>query len=92
MYYGVGTGKTFIMINVAELIYFQNKELHELRLKNEEANTVITPIPAGDIQKAELGDAPHIRGYLQSASESDPLYHLKGWFNEDGSIRIELVK
>jgi len=49
-------------------------------------------IKISDVQKAELGDAPHISGYLQSASESDPLYKLKGWFNEDGSIRIELVK
>jgi len=28
---------------------------------------------------------------LRSASEVDKQYKLKGWFNEDGTIRIELV-
>mgnify|MGYP003341003640 CR=1 FL=1 len=73
------------------IIGFQNlensKEALEPELERRNMNIKIS-----DVQKAELGDAPHIRGYLQSASESDPLYHLKGWFNEDGSIRIELVK
>lgn len=36
-------------------------------------------------------DAPHVQGYLVSASEKDPKYRIKGWFNEDGTIRIELV-
>lgn len=44
------------------------------------------------IQKNGIGDAPHINGYLQSASDADKSkYRLKGWFNEDGTIRIELV-
>lgn len=38
-----------------------------------------------------FGDKPHMVGYLQSASDSDKQYKLKGWFNEDGTIRIELV-
>lgn len=41
----------------------------------------------------ELGDAPHMIGYLESASNADKeTYRIKGWFNEDGTIRIELVK
>ena len=44
------------------------------------------------LQKNGHGDAPHISGYLQSASDADKSkYRLKGWFNEDGTIRIELV-
>lgn len=45
------------------------------------------------LQKNGLGDAPHIEGYLESASDADKgKYRLKGWFNEDGSIRIEIVQ
>ena len=41
----------------------------------------------------DLGEAPHITGYLESASSADgSAYKLKGWFNEDGTIRLELVK
>lgn len=44
------------------------------------------------LQKNGTGDAPHISGYLESASDADKgKYRLKGWFNEDGTIRIELV-
>jgi hypothetical protein len=38
-----------------------------------------------------MGDKPHMTGYLTSASDSDKQYKLKGWFNEDGTFRIELV-
>jgi len=38
------------------------------------------------------GDQPHFGGYLSSGHPSDPHFTLKGWFNEDGQIRIELVK
>ena len=38
-----------------------------------------------------MEDKPHFDGYLRSASESDKQYRLKGWFNEDGTIRLELV-
>jgi hypothetical protein len=38
-----------------------------------------------------MEDRPHFDGYLRSASEVDKQYKLKGWFNEDGTIRIELV-
>jgi hypothetical protein len=38
-----------------------------------------------------MDDKPHFDGYLRSASEADKKYKLKGWFNEDGTIRIELV-
>jgi hypothetical protein len=45
------------------------------------------------LQKNGLGDAPHIEGYLESASDADKgRYRLKGWFNEDGSLRIEIVQ
>jgi hypothetical protein len=38
-----------------------------------------------------MSDKPHMTGYLTSASDSDKQYKLKGWFNEDGTFRIELV-
>lgn len=38
-----------------------------------------------------MGERPHMVGYLTSASDSDSKYKLKGWFNEDGTFRIELV-
>lgn len=45
------------------------------------------------LQKNGVGEAPHIEGYLESASDADRgKYRLKGWFNEDGSIRIEIVQ
>jgi len=38
-----------------------------------------------------MADKPHFDGYLRSASDTDKQYRLKGWFNEDGTIRLELV-
>jgi len=38
-----------------------------------------------------MGDKPHMTWYLTSASDNDKQYKLKGWFNEDGTLRIELV-
>jgi len=39
-----------------------------------------------------LGERPHLAGYLQSASNADKkMYRIKGWINQDGSIRLELV-
>jgi hypothetical protein len=34
------------------------------------------------------GNRPHLRGYLTSASDKDKEYKLKGWFNEDGTVRL----
>jgi len=42
--------------------------------------------------KKGMEDRPHFSGYLRSASSVDKEYRLKGWFNGDGSIRLELVK
>lgn len=38
------------------------------------------------------GERAHLSGYLSSGHPHDPMFKLKGWFNEDGTIRIELVK
>lgn len=38
------------------------------------------------------GERAHVAGYLSSGHPNDPMFKLKGWFNEDGTIRIELVK
>ena len=51
-----------------------------------------TSVSFRTLQKNGFGDAPHISGYLESASDADRnKYRLKGWFNQDGTIRIELV-
>jgi len=50
-----------------------------------------TTIKFDAIIEKGMGEKPHMTGYLQSASDSDKQYKLKGWFNEDGTFRIELV-
>jgi hypothetical protein len=58
----------------------------------DNAGIYTTELSFRTLQKDGTGDAPHISGYLQSASDADKVkYRLKGWFNEDGTIRIELV-
>jgi hypothetical protein len=50
-----------------------------------------TTIKFDTILEKGMGEKPHMVGYLTSASDSDKQYKLKGWFNEDGTFRIELV-
>ena len=50
-----------------------------------------TTIKFNPILDKGMGEKPHMVGYLTSASDSDKQYKLKGWFNEDGTFRIELV-
>ena len=50
-----------------------------------------TTIKFDAIIEKGMGEKPHMVGYLTSASDSDSKYKLKGWFNEDGTFRIELV-
>lgn len=42
-------------------------------------------------EDAGLGEGPDMVGYLASGHPKDPMFQLKGWINEDGSIRLELV-
>jgi len=50
-----------------------------------------TTIKFNTILDKGMGERPHMVGYLTSASDVDSKYKLKGWFNEDGTFRIELV-
>jgi hypothetical protein len=50
-----------------------------------------TTIKFNAIIEKGMGERPHMTGYLTSANDSDNQYKLKGWFNEDGTFRIELV-
>jgi hypothetical protein len=50
-----------------------------------------TTIKFATILEKGMGERPHMTGYLTSANDSDKQYKLKGWFNEDGTFRIELV-
>jgi hypothetical protein len=38
------------------------------------------------------GESAHLIGYLSSGHPSDPKFKIKGWFNDDGTVRLELVK
>lgn len=44
-----------------------------------------------DRENIGLGEGPDMVGYLASGHPKDPMFQLKGWINEDGSIRLELV-
>ena len=50
-----------------------------------------TTIKFDAIIEKGMGERPHMTGYLTSANDNDKQYKLKGWFNEDGTLRIELV-
>lgn len=50
-----------------------------------------TTIKFNSIIEKGMGEKPHMVGYLTSANDKDSKYKLKGWFNEDGTFRIELV-
>ena len=50
-----------------------------------------TTIKFSSMIEKGMGERPHMTGYLTSANDSDNQYKLKGWFNEDGTFRIELV-
>lgn len=42
---------------------------------------------------AGLDESPHFSGYVESAFDADKKpYNVKGWFNPDGTMRIEIVK
>lgn len=45
-----------------------------------------------DREDKGIGEQPDMVGYLASGHPNDPTFQLKGWINEDGSIRLELVK
>ena len=63
------------------------------RSPNELSENIIntTTIKFNTILEKGMGERPHMTGYLTSANDSDKQYKLKGWFNEDGTFRIELV-
>jgi hypothetical protein len=64
------------------------KEPHFL----EEGVTIRREITfANVVNQKGAGERPHLKGYLESGNEIDKRYRIKGWFNEDGTIRIELV-
>ncbi len=44
-----------------------------------------------DREDKGIGEQPDMVGYLASGHPKDPMFQLKGWINEDGSIRLELV-
>ena len=93
----------FIEINIHTILHISNNL--PISLKNIVSNKSDTQIDSfGNVittktiefrtikDKGSDGDQPHFGGYLSSGHPSDPHFTLKGWFNEDGQIRIELVK
>jgi hypothetical protein len=63
------------------------------RSGNELSENIIntTTIRFNTVVEKGMGERPHMTGYLTSANDLDNQYKLKGWFNEDGTFRIELV-
>ena len=68
-------------------------DVNSERSGNELSENIIntTTIKFNTILDKGMGERPHMTGYLTSANDSDKQYKLKGWFNEDGTFRIELV-
>lgn len=73
--------------------------ISDVSVKNEQ---IVLPHPQKMIKKTiqlskadredvGLGEGPDMIGYLASGHPKDPMFQLKGWINEDGSIRLELV-
>ena len=71
----------------------------DISVKNEQ---IVLPHPEKIIKKTiqlskinyedkGIGEGPDMMGYLASGHPKDPMFQLKGWINEDGSIRLELV-
>lgn len=61
--------------------------------KGSSVKQITTKLEFCSLQQPDRdGVRPQIRGYLSSGHPKDPCFRLKGWFNEDGTIRIELVK
>ena len=57
----------------------------------DDAITETTTIQFTTVQRKGLETPPHMVGYITSGHENDPKIRVKGWFNKDGNIRIELV-
>ena len=78
-----GFSKLETIIDKTHDILFQNTVI--FKKHNIEFSSVV--------RDSTHGDAPHLTGYLESASNADKKpYRIKGWFNEDGTIRLELVE
>lgn len=62
-------------------------------IPNDKASTLESYNIGFDTTMSEgmKGNRPHITGYLTSVHDNDKEYKLKGWFNEDGTIRLVLV-
>ena len=59
-------------------------------IPNDEGGTLESYSVSFDtsMNKQMKGNRPHVTGYLTSVHENDKEYKLKGWFNEDGTIRL----
>jgi hypothetical protein len=74
---------------------------HKINVEKDVSAAYVPPDSHRLIYKIEMqsyefeggrGEAPHMSGYLTSGHPNDPTFRLKGWFNVDGTIRLELVK
>jgi hypothetical protein len=75
-------------------INIDRKELEPLPfIPNDERGTIETYSIEfqTSMNKQMKGNRPHVTGYLTSVHEKDKEYKLKGWFNEDGTIRLVIV-
>jgi len=68
-----------------------NLETSELDTTMPDVKQIEKTIRIVKHKKDIVGEAPDMMGYLASGHPNDPSFQLKGWINEDGSIRLELV-
>lgn len=91
-------GAGHLMINGFENV---NAEI-TMTQSTPSVNALIAGTPGGTHIKRQLtfnsfiengrNERPHVSGYLSSGHPNDPVFKIKGWFNDDGVLRIELVK
>lgn len=63
----------------------------QTELEDQNYRREINTIKWTNVQRKELATAPHVTGFLTSGHPKDQQIRVKGWFNEDGTLRIELV-
>lgn len=77
-------GVTESDFQVRELESYESPDGNEVKVKRYQMSF--------DSYTEHHGEKPHLRGYLRSGSSKDKLYKVKGWINETGEIRLEIVQ
>lgn len=77
------------------MVGFQNMTDEKIQRQNvlgDDCTFIKKNISVENLFDEKKGERPHLIGYLSSGHKNDPNFRIKGWFNSDGTVRIELVK